>query len=257
MFLVFISDFARNGRRSIADMFIHNGRVFIPGVTIAWVAIAIGVFYSPMIVGEELYGLAKAFSAYWNRTSFGDHWYSDLWFAFGTMAYQFFHADPAHLARNVTALLLAGWFVERMFVETGLGRLRYVALCLASSVIGGTAADIWNMAQLFNLTLAIGMSATAFGVFGAFVGGNVRVPLIVKIIACWVVFVFVEDSLESVIWHNRPSDAASEVAHVAVFAAGLAAGLAARRAGVAKRAPVGLPLQGEVENSRSSSAELA
>lgn len=69
------------------------------------------------------------------------------------------HSDLAHLAKNTTALLLFGWFGERV-----LGWQRMLGIGVASGIVGFLAALLSSAAPFF---AARGMSAWTYGWLGA------------------------------------------------------------------------------------------
>ncbi len=211
--------------RSLGETFLHGGRFFVPWVTVGFIVAALILHFSYLVIGVDQCALVNGHLIYWNRMSFESIWMGDAWFALTAFGYTFVHAEYDHLMNNIFSVLIAGYFVEKRFVETGLGRRRYLASALAYSAIAATTLDVWKMAQGNFMTMAAGMSGVAYGLFGAAFIGRMRAPLALKMLfGLWVI-----DQVGATIRDAYLMVSGPDVAHSAAFATGLVVALALRR----------------------------
>lgn len=211
-----------------------TGGLFIPWATAAVVLAAVAVFSIQFIFGMATYQWVRValtlFPVEWYLAPDGPDFLNSKWALYfvGLFGYPLNHGGWQHLANNSFPVILCGYFVERRFVEGGLGRSRYLAFLWSFGVLVGVVVNIWTTTHIDALgreAFGRGMSGIGFGLIGAMLTVGGKPPLSVSLVAIWVIGVFAN---EMVAISDERLLSQPIVSHLAGLIAGVALGGAAR-----------------------------
>lgn len=209
-------------------MFGLRSKPFIPWVTATIALIAVAVVSVHSIMGRDAFLWICAYACHVRPDfliDFNDpHWVGISGYLLRLFLHPLVHDGWTFLAYNCFPLLVYGWFVERHFVETGLGRWRYAVFAWTLAVLAAVVVSIYSSVNSLPFLASRGMSGMVMGISGAFFAARVRAPF-------WLKVALAMETLEAVngdvarIYDDRKLSA---IAHMIGFIAGILLGMATR-----------------------------